>query len=107
VTSTDSKLIDDFCQTNKISPLNTRLFKSEDGKVFELMIASAENNAEKMPYLKSYELEGGIVVHVTAGDFAPFMKELVSHMEEARKHVVDENQGKMIDNYIEHFTFGE
>ena len=31
VTSDDAKFIDEFCQREEISPLNTRLFKSEDG----------------------------------------------------------------------------
>jgi dipeptidyl-peptidase-3 len=70
------------------------------------MIASAENSPEKMPYLKSYDYKN-VKVNVTAGDFPVFMGELVKHMEEARNHVVDENQGKMIDHYIEHFKFGD
>jgi hypothetical protein len=53
--------------------LNTRLIKSKDGKTFDLLIASAEHSTEKMPYLKSYELEGGITVNVTAADFKPIM----------------------------------
>ena len=54
------------------------------------MIASAESSVEKMPYLKSYDYKG-VKINVTAADFAPFMAECVAHMQEARKHVVDEN----------------
>ena len=40
VTADDAKFIDEFCQSKGISPLNTRLFKSTDGKTFDLRIAS-------------------------------------------------------------------
>jgi len=40
ITSTDAEFIDAFCQKEKISPLNTRLFKSEEGMHFNLRIAS-------------------------------------------------------------------
>jgi len=43
-TSEDADKLDEFCQQEKISPLNTRLFKSADDKSFELKIASAEHN---------------------------------------------------------------
>lgn len=39
VTSADASRVDEFCQKNKISPLNTRLFKLGDDE-FELRIAS-------------------------------------------------------------------
>lgn len=39
VTSKDAKFVDDFCQSKNISPLNTRLFKNDDGS-FELKICS-------------------------------------------------------------------
>mmetsp|Transcript_14278 Transcript_14278/g.17970 ORF Transcript_14278/g.17970 Transcript_14278/m.17970 type:complete len:209 (-) Transcript_14278:1518-2144(-) len=69
VTSEDASLIDTFCQAQSISPLNTRLFKSEDGKNFELRIASQFADAARMPYLKRYELDDGVTVDVTAADF--------------------------------------
>lgn len=40
ITSADAKLIDEFCQAQGISPLNTRLFKLSDNE-YELRIASA------------------------------------------------------------------
>ena len=39
-TKKDADFIDDFCQKNKISPLNTRLFKSADGKKYNLRVCS-------------------------------------------------------------------
>ena len=45
VTSEDATFMDEFCQSNNISPLNTRFFKSEDGKNFNLRIASQYGDA--------------------------------------------------------------
>ena len=42
VTKDDIKYIDDFCQREKISPLNTRLFKSADGLTYNLLICSQQ-----------------------------------------------------------------
>jgi hypothetical protein len=38
------------------------------------MIASAEEDKNKMPYLKSYQIENDITVNVSAGDFQPIFK---------------------------------
>lgn len=86
VTSDDAKFIDEFCQTNKISPLNTRLFKSADSKTFDLRIASHLVDTEKMPYLKSYSLENGVTVNVTAGDFREFMSKVTDNIEQAKHY---------------------
>ena len=82
VTEDDTKKIDVFCQENKISPLNTRLMKSQDGKTFDLRIASKEVDTERMPYLKSYQIdEGATTVNVTAGDFREFMAQVTDNIE--------------------------
>ena len=54
VTSDDAKFIDEFCQKENISPLNTRLFLSADKKIYDLRIASHLVDTDKMPYVKSY-----------------------------------------------------
>jgi len=107
VTSEDAKFIDEFCQANKISPLNTRLFKSTDGKTFDLRIASVESDNQRMPYLKSYSLEDGVTVNVTAGDFREFMQLLTASVEQAKHYTANANQRQMLQNYEEHFRFGE
>lgn len=105
VTSKDSKFIDDFCQVKKISPLNTRLFKNDDGS-FELKICSQFASADKMAYLGEHEHEG-VRVNVTAADFVTFMADVVTSMSEAVKYAANENQKAMVVDYIEHFKFGE
>jgi dipeptidyl-peptidase-3 len=38
VTSEDAKVVDEFCQKEKISPLNTRLFKLSENVYFLIML---------------------------------------------------------------------
>lgn len=80
-TSKDAAFIDEFCQKNGISPLNTRLFKSQDGKSYNLRVCSKIADSEKTPYLKKYELADGITVDVTAADFNTFMERVVESLE--------------------------
>ena len=106
-TSADATFIDEFCQTNNISPLNTRLFKSQDGKTYNLRVCSQHASAEKTPYLKTYALADGVTVNVTAGDFSAFMAKVVEAMEQAEFYTSTPNQKEMIANYVEHFKFGD
>ena len=92
MTSDDAKFIDEFCQREEISPLNTRLFKSEDGQTFDLRIASYLNDSKKMPYLKSYSLDNGITVNVSAGDFSKFMAKVTDNIEQAKHYTANPNQ---------------
>ena len=107
VTSADSTFIDEFCQAESISPLNTRLFKSEDGKTFDLRIASHLSDASRMPYLKSYQLDNDITVNVTAGDFSNFMGKVTEAMSQAKLYTASENQMQMCARYEEHFRYGD
>lgn len=111
VTSKDAALLDEFCQSIKLSPLNTRLFKISETE-FDLRIASSEVSGEKTPYLKTYPYRSQdgsreITVHVTAGDFSEIMGKLVQELEQSHKYVANENQRNMLRDYIEHFRFGE
>lgn len=111
VTSKDSALLDEFCQSIKLSPLNTRLFKLSESE-FDLRIASSEVSSEKTAYLKTYEYKSQdgsreIKVHVTAGDFGDIMSKVVQELEESHKYVANENQRNMLRDYVEHFRFGE
>ena len=106
-TSADATAMDEFCQANNISPLNTRLFKSQDGKTYNLRVCSQHSSAEKTPYLKTYALADGVTVNVTAGDFSAFMAKVVESMEQAEFYTSSPNQKEMIANYVEHFKFGD
>lgn len=107
MTSEDAKFIDEFCQSKGISPLNTRLFKSDDGKTFDLRIASHLSDATKMPYLKSYALDNDITVNVSAGDFSKFMAKVTDNIEQAKHFTANANQRQMLQHYENHFRFGD
>ena len=62
---------------------------------------------EKTPYVKSYELDDGITVNVTAADFTAFMTAVVSNIEQAEFYAADANQKEMVANYVEHFKYGD
>ena len=69
ITSKDAKFVDEFCQSKNISPLNTRLFKLEDGS-YDLKICSV--HADTLPYLGVHEFNGN-KIKVSASDFSAFM----------------------------------
>lgn len=59
-----------------------------------------------MPYLKTFDYKG-IKIHVVAEDFKDIMNSVVKNLQMAKFYVANENQRKMIEAYIEHFTYGE
>jgi dipeptidyl-peptidase-3 len=105
ISHADAKLIDDFCLSINLSPLNTRLFKLSETE-YELRIASLHHDEKVTPYLKEYDYEGKKIT-VSAGDFQAFMQKIVHHMEEAKKHVSNDNQGGMVQSYVDHFKHGD
>jgi len=91
ITKDDAKMIDEWCQDLKISPLNTRLFKLAD-KEYELRICSANVDNKETSYLKTYEKvemvgENKVVtkMHVIAGDFSSFMAKVVDNIQSAKE----------------------
>lgn len=42
-----------------------------------------------------------------AGDFASIMEKVVKSLEQSLENVANENQERMIVDYIEHFRYGE
>lgn len=46
-------------------------------------------------------------MHVVAGDFSAIMEQVVKSLEQSLENVANENQERMIVDYIEHFRFGE
>jgi len=104
ITSEDSKMIDEFCQSKDLSPLNTRLFKSDDGKTYDLKICSQIKG--DMKYIGQHEWNGN-TVNVTAMDFPVFMEDVVLSMKEAVKHTANDHQKAMVEAYIAHFYDGD
>jgi len=101
--------VDEFCQSIKLSPLNTRLFKLKP-KEYELKVASWLADAGKTPYLKTYEWPVGEekwTIHVTGADFSAFMEKTTKNMQHALDYALNENEKRMVADYIEHFTYGD
>jgi len=107
VTKEDIKFIDDFCQKEKISPLNTRLLKSADGNTYELLVCSLAEDKSKLSYIGTYHEDGGKTINVSAADFRSFMSQVVDSMEHAQFYAADANQADMCKNYVEHFRYGD
>jgi dipeptidyl-peptidase-3 len=103
MTKKEAEIIKNFQEKEKIAPWNTRLLK-RDEKSFCLTIASAEMG--NLPYIKEHEWEG-VKVEVRNGEFAPFMKKVVYHLSECLKYADNDNKKKMLENYVEHFKYGE
>jgi dipeptidyl-peptidase III len=102
ITSKDAKFVDEFCQSKNISPLNTRLFKLQDGS-FELKVCSAVTDSTKeLPFLGDHIFKD-VRIKVTSGDFSDIMHDVVAHISQALKFVANDNQKQMLESYIEHF----
>lgn len=76
VVSEDADIVEGILKEVKISPINTRVFKTGD-KEYEVRIAAAEYKV-----LKEFEKDG-VKCKIITGDYAPFMKEMVTAMSEA------------------------
>lgn len=98
-------MIDEFMKEHKISPLNTRLVKSEGG--FEVKLASTKATLDKdIPYLKEYTYQGH-KIKVSRGDFDFAMDEIVKNLKLAKHYAANEKQRVMLDHYIQNFLTGD
>jgi len=84
ISKDEAKMVDEWCQTLKISPLNTRLLKLKDDE-YELRISSMVHDTAKMDYLKTYE-KGDKKLHVKAGDFSDHMSRCVTALQNAGQY---------------------
>lgn len=105
ITKADAKMIDEWCQELKISPLNTRLIKKSDTE-YELRVTSSVADPAITPYLKTYEKDGKKLT-VTAADFKFFMDQCVEHIGKSADFSRDDNQKQMCEAYVEHFKYGD
>ncbi|XDV38891.1 hypothetical protein PO909_008215, partial [Leuciscus waleckii] len=109
----DAEFAQKFLDSKKLSAYNTRLFKSEvDGKrCYEVRLASAEKadccDAEKggETFCGRYEFEDA-VFNVKRGDYSFLMEKVCQNLEKAMAHAANENQKKMLEEYIRSFTYG-
>lgn len=104
VTEEEAKLVDEWCQSKNLSPLNTRLFKTAD-KEFTLLVCSAEENKERYPLLGDHEFKD-VKIQVKAGHLSPFMRKVADYLKDAEQFSANETQEKMMQAYYDHFAYG-
>ena len=100
ISKNDVEFVQRFLDTNDISALNSRLFKSDSGD-YTVAIASAKITAEP----KEYTFEEKKIV-VTFGDFSEAMSKIALNMEKAIPYASNETQKKMLAAYVESFRTG-
>lgn len=104
VTEAEARLVDKFCVDKALSPLNTRLFKTGE-KELHLLTCSAVEDSSKYSYIGDHEHDG-YKIKVSAGHLSPFMRKCAEHIGKAKEFAANETQAKMMEEYVEHFTYG-
>uniref|UniRef100_A0A8C2B1J1 Dipeptidyl peptidase 3 n=1 Tax=Cyprinus carpio TaxID=7962 RepID=A0A8C2B1J1_CYPCA len=101
----DAEFAQKFLDSKNLSAYNTRLFKTEiDGKrCYEVRLASAEKGDEVC--CGKHEFEDS-VFSVKRGDYAFLMEKVCQNLEKAKDYAANENQKRMLEEYIRSFTCG-
>lgn len=108
----DAELAQKFLDSKNLSAYNTRLFKKEcDGKrCYEVRLASAvkkdcavEGEAETR--CGTFDFEDASFT-VCRGDYALLMEKVSQNLEKAKAYAANENQTRMLEEYVRSFTYG-
>lgn len=98
VTNDDIKLVQEFLEKERVDPLNTRLFKDENGD-FKLVVAAAQEEFEE----KSHALDNGSKITISFTDFQQPLKKVAQAIHDAIPYTANETQKNMLESY--HTTF--
>ncbi|XP_076131405.1 dipeptidyl peptidase 3 isoform X1 [Alosa pseudoharengus] len=109
----DAKLAQKFLDSQNLSAYNTRLFKREPeaGKqAYEVRLASAVkmdcvSDGEGQTRCGRYDFEDA-VFNVHRGDHAPLMEKVSQNLEKAKTYASNENEVRMLEEYVKSFNFG-
>uniref|UniRef100_A0A8C1P366 Dipeptidyl peptidase 3 n=1 Tax=Cyprinus carpio TaxID=7962 RepID=A0A8C1P366_CYPCA len=108
----DAEFAQKFLDSKNLSAYNTRLFKTEiDGKrCYEVRLASAEKDncaveGKSEVCCGKHEFEDS-VFSVKRGDYAFLMEKVCQNLEKAKDYAANENQKRMLEEYIRSFTCG-
>ncbi|XP_052767027.1 dipeptidyl peptidase 3-like [Mya arenaria] len=114
----DAEIAQEFITAKELSPYNTRLFKtSTPGQPveYEIKLASAETESGTIPgcdddLLGTHQFtpkDGSpVTFKVTRGDYSGLLKRIIENLEKAKEFVANENESKMLDEYIKSFETG-
>ncbi|KAL7311824.1 hypothetical protein PS15m_009540 [Mucor circinelloides] len=101
VTNDDIKRVQEFLEKERIDPLNTRLFKDQDGN-FKLVIAAAEEEFEE----KTHSLDNGSKITISYTDFQQPLKKVAQAIKDAIPYAASETQKNMLESYYTTFRNG-
>ena len=100
----DATFIAKFTNSIKLLVENTFLLKMND-KFYQILVVSSGYN-KHVQESKFYEFEG-VTIEIQYGFLGSFMNEVVDSMKQAGLYNSNENQKKMVDAYVGHFTDGD
>ncbi|KAI8883177.1 dipeptidyl peptidase III [Backusella circina FSU 941] len=100
VTKEDIKGIQAFLQKQKLDPLNTRLFKDEQGN-YQLKIAASNGKATE-----TYTLENKKTIEIHYTDFQRSMGKVAESILAASSFTANPTQKRMLDAYHTSFSTG-
>ncbi|KAI2651282.1 Dipeptidyl peptidase 3 [Labeo rohita] len=108
----DAEFAQKFLDSKNLSAYNTRLFKTEiDGKrCYEVRLASAEKDncaveGKSEVCCGKHDFEDAVFL-VKRGDYAFLMEKVCQNLEKAKAYAANENQKKMLEEYIRSFSCG-
>lgn len=116
----DAEVAQEFLTAKNLSAYNTRLFKTckpgTDDIEYEVRLASAQTGDGEVPgcpdgTLGSHQFipkgrSKPVTFVVTRGDYSQLMSLVVQNLDKAKSFAANENEVKMLDEYITSFTTG-
>ncbi|KAI9255230.1 peptidase family M49-domain-containing protein [Phascolomyces articulosus] len=99
MTKADIRLVQEFLEEQQIEPLNTRVFKTDEG--YKLVTASS-----KVAESRKYTLNDGKQLEISFGDFQEEMAKVAENIRQAAAYGANEHQTEMCEAYYESFTTG-
>ncbi|KAI8092459.1 dipeptidyl peptidase III [Halteromyces radiatus] len=98
ITKDDIKAVQTYLEKINIDPLNTRLFKTDNG--YDLAIASSDFKSE------THILENGTPLTLKYGDFHEQMTKVAENIQSSIPVAANDNQRNMLNSYYDSFKTG-
>lgn len=106
-TKDDADFVGDWMKTKQFEAYICRTFKTqENGKtVYDIKLASVlkDHQAGLTADVEEYK---NCLFKITRGDYSELLQVVANSLNEAKKHSANENQEKMIENYVKSFVEG-
>ena len=94
----DCDFVHEFLVSADLWPLNTRVVKLEENS-YQVLVCSYVSGGKAYTYKDKN-------ISIIYGDFSSLMYKVMYYLREAQKYAANDNQKKMIKEYIEHFRTG-